>query len=187
MFSTTDFRKGLKIEIEGEPYVIIECQHVKPGKGVAFVKTKYKSLLTGRVLERNFRSGDKVSQPNIEERKMQYLYMDGEGYIFMDQGSYDQISIMAEAMEDALPYLMDSLEVSVLFFNGKAINVDLPTFLNLTVTYTEPGFKGDTATGVTKPATVETNASFQVPLYVKEGDIIKIDTRTGSFVERVRT
>ncbi len=186
MYTTKDFRKNLKIEIDGEPFVIVEATHVKPGKGVAFVKTKYKSLITGRVLSKNFRSGDKVSKPELEERDMQYLYNDGESYVFMDTSSYDQINIPAEAMEEAKPYLKDNLEVSVLFHNNRAINVDLPNFVVMEVTYTEPGFKGDTATGVTKPAEVDTGASFNVPLYINQGELIKIDTRTGDFVERVK-
>jgi elongation factor P len=187
MYSTTDFRKGLKIELDGEPFVITDCQHVKPGKGVAFVKTKYKSLVSGRVLNKNFRSGDKVDRPDLEERDMQYLYQDGEDYVFMDQQSYDQITIMADSMTHAMPYLKDNLEVAVLFHNGKALSIDLPNFVIMEVTYTEPGFKGDTATGVTKAATAETDAEFQVPLYINVGDKIKIDTRKGSFVERVKS
>lgn len=186
MYTTKDFRKNLKIEIDGEPFVIVEATHVKPGKGVAFVKTKYKSLLSGRVLSNNFRSGDKVDKPDLQEREMQYLYKDDEHYVFMDEQSYEQSFLPATAVEEALPFLLDNLQVSVLFHNNKAISVELPNFVQLEVTYTEPGFKGDTATGATKTAKVETGYEFQVPLYIDQGETIKIDTRTGDFVERVK-
>lgn len=185
MYNTTDFRKNLKIEIDKEPFVIIECQHVKPGKGVAFVKTKMKSLITGRVLEQNFRSGDKVETPNLEARHMQYLYKDGDMRVFMDTTTYEQIQLTEDAVETVLDYLKDNLEVEVLFFNNKPINVEPPTFVELYVTQTDPGFKGDTAQGGSKPATLETGAVITVPLYLKEGELIRVDTRNGSFVERV--
>lgn len=185
MYSTQDFRKNLKIEIDGEPYVILEAQHVKPGKGVAFVKTKYKSLISGRVLEKNFRSGDKVEKPNIESRDMQFLYIDGPHHVFMDTDTYEQVRLEAEAIEEVKDFLKDNLEVEVIFFNNKAISVDPPIFVELEITKTDPGVKGDTATGGTKPATLETGATVMVPLYLAEGEVIKIDTRTGEFVERV--
>ncbi len=186
MYSTSEFRKNLKIEIDGEPFVIIDCQHVKPGKGVAFVKTKYKSLISGRVLHENFRSGDKVAVPNLEARKMVYLYPEDSFFIFMDNSNYEQVRLSAEAIEEVAQFLMDNLEVEVLFHNGKPISIEMPIFLELEVTQTEPGFKGDTATGVTKPATLSTGAQIAVPLYVKEGDIVKVDTRSCSYVERVK-
>ncbi|TXD32944.1 elongation factor P [Lujinxingia vulgaris] len=185
MISTQDFRKNLKIEIDGEPYVIIDCQHVKPGKGVAFVKTRIKSLISGRVLDQNYRSGDKVDQPNLESRTMQYLYPEDAFYVFMDTSTYEQIRLTNDAVEEVLPYLKDNLEVDILFHNGKPISVEPPTFLVLEVTQTDPGFKGDTAQGATKPATLETGLTVQVPLYMEIGQMVKVDTRTGEFVERV--
>ncbi|RDV37960.1 elongation factor P [Bradymonadaceae bacterium TMQ3] len=185
MISTQDFRKNLKIEIDGEPYVIIDCQHVKPGKGVAFVKTRIKSLISGRVLDQNYRSGDKVEAPNLESRTMQYLYPEDTFYVFMDTSTYEQIRLSKDAVEDVLPYLKDNLEVDVLFHNNKPISVEPPTFLVLEVTQTDPGFKGDTAQGATKPATLETGLTVQVPLYMEIGQMVKVDTRTGEFVERV--
>lgn len=185
MYSTQDFRKNLKIEIDGEPYVIVDCQHVKPGKGVAFVKTKYKSLISGRVLDKNFRSGDKVQKPNLESRTMQFVYIDGEHYVFMDNTTYEQFHLSAESLEEVLQYMKEGIEADVLFFNERPISVELPNFLDLEVTQTDPGFKGDTAQGGSKPATVETGAVITVPLYIKQGEIIRVDTRTGAFVERV--
>ena len=185
MYSTQDFRKNLKIEINGEPYVILECQHVKPGKGVAFVKTKYKSLISGRVLQENFRSGEKVGVPNLEARNMQYLYFDGEGYVFMDTENYEQVSLTPEAIEEIKMFLKENTHVDVLFFNDKPISIELPYFLELVITQTDPGVRGDTAQGGSKPATLETGAVINVPLYVKEGELVKVDTRTGEYVERV--
>src|SRR5690554_865405 len=185
MISTQDFRKNLKIEIDGEPYVIIDCQHVKPGKGVAFVKTRIKSLISGRVLDQNYRSGDKVDQPNLESRTMQYLYPEEAFYVFMDTTTYEQIRLTSDAVESVLPYLKDNLEVDILFHNQKPISVEPPTFLVLEVTQTDPGFKGDTAQGATKPATLETGHTVTVPLYMEIGQMVKVDTRTGEFVERV--
>jgi elongation factor P len=185
MYDTTDFRKNLKIEIDGEPYVIVDCQHVKPGKGVAFVKTKYKSLITGRVLEQNFRSGDKVARPNLEARAVEYIYKEDPFYVFMDNTTYEQIRLSEDAIADIADYLVDNLTVDVLFFNGDPISVEPPTFVELKVTQTDPGFKGDTAQGATKPATLETGAVIMVPLYLSEGEVVKVDTRTGDYVERV--
>lgn len=185
MYDTTDFRKNLKIEIDGEPYVILEAQHVKPGKGVAFVKTRYKSLITGRVLEQNFRSGDKVNVPNLEAREMEYLYQEDPFYVFMDRSTYEQIRLDEDAVADIKDYLIDNLVVDVLFHNNKPISVEPPNFVILTITQTDPGFKGDTAQGGTKPATLETGYVINVPLYLSEGESVKVDTRTGEFVERV--
>lgn len=186
MYSTTDFRKGLKIEIDGEPYIIVEAIHVKPGKGVAFVKTKYKSLRDGRVLQKNFRSGDKVDRPDLEERDMQYLYQSGDDYVFMDTKSYDQIEIPSASLDHVLPYLKEQLEVTVLFYQSRALSVDLPNFVALAVAETGPGVKGDTAQGGTKPATLETGHVVQVPLYIEEGEVLRIDTRSGDYVERFK-
>lgn len=186
MYSTTDFRKNLKIEINGEPFVIVESQHVKPGKGVAFVKTKIKSLISGRVLDKTYRSGEKVDKPNLEEREMQYLYIEEPHFVFMDNNTYEQFSIDRDAITHILPYLKDNIEVGVLFHNDRPISVEMPNFVVLRVTQTDPGFKGDTATGGTKPATLETGHVVNVPLYLEEGQLVKVDTRTGQFVERVK-
>ena len=185
MLTTKDFRKNLKIEIDGEPYVIIKCQHVKPGKGVAFVKTRIKSLIDGHVLNENFRSGDKVDVPDLDSRNMQYLYEDPPHYIFMDTSSYEQVRLGKEAVEDAMPFLKDNLELQVLFHNGKPINLELPIFVELDVTQTEPGFAGDTAQGATKSATLETGHEVEVPLYMEIGETVRVDTRSGEYVERV--
>jgi elongation factor P len=186
MYSTTDFRKNLKIEIDGEPFVIVEATHVKPGKGVAFVKTRYKSLITGSVLEKNFRSGEMVNKPDLEERTMQYLYMDGELMLFMDTSNYEQVGIPREQVGEAAYFIKDNTEVTVLFFNNKAINVEPPNFVVMKVTQSDPGVRGDTASGGTKPATLETGYVVQVPLYLEEGELIKVDTRTGKYVERFK-
>lgn len=182
--STAEFRKGLKIEIDGKPFIIVEQQHVKPGKGGAFVRTKLKNLETGQVLDQTFRSGAKVDKPDLEQKNMQYLYLEGTQYVFMDNETYDQIFIEEDFLGDAVNYMLPNINVDVLFFNGKPIGVDLPISVEMTVTHTEPGVKGDTATGVTKPATVETGMTVQVPLFVEEGDVLKIDTRTGEYMER---
>lgn len=185
MISTTEFRKNTKIEIDGEPFVIVEVQHVKPGKGVAFVKTRIKSLVTGRVLDETYRSGDKVNTPNLESRSMEYLYKDESHYVFMDTTTYEQISLEEDALGAVLPYLKDNLPVDVLFHNNKAITVEPPTFVELVVTFTEPGFRGDTAQGATKPATLETGHVITVPLYLEQDELVRVDTRTGEYVERV--
>ncbi len=185
MLSTKDFRRNLKIEIDGEPYVVVKCQHVKPGKGVAFVKTRIKSLIDGKVLDENFRSGDKVDAPNLETRKMQFLYEEDPHFIFMDNDTYEQVRLSKNAVQDAKPYLKDNLELEILFHDGKPINVELPTFVVLEVTQTEPGFAGDTSQGATKPATLETGHEVEVPLYMEIGERVKVDTRNGEYVERV--
>ena len=182
---TTAFRKNLKIEMDGDPWVIVSCQHVKPGKGVAFVKTRIKSLISGRVLDVNYRSGDKVGIPNLRACDMQYLYREDDQFVFMDTKTYDQVFLNIDSVSDILDYLKDNLEVEVLFHNDRPISVEPPTFVELLVTQTDPGFKGDTAQGGSKPATVETGATVTVPLYMNEGDLIRVDTRNGAFVERV--
>jgi elongation factor P len=186
MYSTTDFRKNLKIEINGEPFIIVECQHVKPGKGAAMVKTRIKSLITGNVQDINFRSGDKVDEPNLEQKAMQFLYSEGDDFHFMDLNTYEQIMIPRDHLGEAPHYLKENMEVKALFHNGKAIGVDVPTFVELKVTYTEPAVRGDTATGANKPATMETGLVVQVPLFIGEGEVLKIDTRTGEYIERVK-
>ena len=182
---TSQFRNGLKIELDGEPFAIVYFQHVKPGKGGAFVRTKVKNLRTGRVLDRRFRAGERVEEADIEERKMQFLYHDGDQLVFMDSESYEQIPFSNEQVGDTRKYLHENLDVDVLFWRGRPINVELPAFIEDTVTQCEPGIKGDTASGATKPATLETGAVVQVPLFIKEGERIRVDTRTGDYVERV--
>jgi elongation factor P len=181
---TSGFRNGLKIELDGEPFVMTYFQHVKPGKGGAFVRTKIKNLKNGRVLEKTFRAGEKVEEAEVEEKKMQYLYQDGEGYVFMDTESYDQIPFTAEQIGDGVKYLKENLDVDVVFWRGKPITVELPSFVIAAVAECDPGLKGDTASGATKPATLETGAVVQVPLFIKEGENIRVDTRTGEYVER---
>jgi len=183
--ATSDFRNGLKIEIDGEPYTIVYFQHVKPGKGGAFVRTKIKNLRNGKVVERTFRAGERVDEPDIEDRKMQYLYADGESLVFMDLQTYEQLPFSQEQVGDARKYLTENLDVDVLFWNGKPINIDLPSFIESPIVQCDPGMKGDTAQGGTKPATVETGAVVMVPLFLKEGERIRIDTRSGEYVERV--
>lgn len=184
MYSTTDFRTGLKIEYEGEPYVIIDFQHVKPGKGNAFTRTKIKNLINGRVLEPTLKSGEKVGKPDVEEKEMQYLYRDGEHYTFMDTKTYDQVLVDKEAMAESSDWLIENCNCQVLFWNGRAIGVQLPNFVVMKIVNCEPGIRGDTATGASKPATLESGATCNVPLFVNEGESIKIDTRTGTYVER---
>jgi elongation factor P len=184
-YSTAHFRKNLKIEIDGEPFTIVDFQHVKPGKGGAFVRTKMKSLITGNVLDKTFRSGEKVDVPDLEEKKMSFLYQDETGYCFMDTQTYDQMTLTDDQMEEALGYLKENVEVEVLLHNGKAIGIELPMFLNLKIVETDPGLKGNTASGGSKPAKLETGVTIQVPLFVSTGEVVKVDTRTGNYIERV--
>ena len=186
MISTNQFRKGLKIEINGEPYNIVDFQHVKPGKGNAFIRTRLKSMISGNVLEKTFKSGEKVDKPDLENKKVQYLYSDGDDYHFMDMETYDQFVIPVEQLGDAVNFMTENMETEVLFYKGSAIDIELPTFVEFEVVRTDPGVRGDTVSGATKPAEIETGASIQVPLFLNEGDVIKIDTRTGSYVERVK-
>ena len=186
MYSTAEFKKGLKIEIDGSPYTIVDFQHVKPGKGGAFVRTKMKNLLTGRVLDQTFRSGERVKKPDLMEREMQYLYREGDSYCLMDNETYEQIMLTGEQVGDARLYLTENMNLQVLIFNQQPVAVDLPNFVELTVVQAEPGVRGDTATGGTKPATLESGAVIQVPLFINEGDRLKVDTRTGSYIERLK-
>jgi len=186
MYSTAEFKKGLKIELDGVPYVIVEFQHVKPGKGGAFVRTKLKNLLAGRVLEQTFRSGERVKKPDLMEREMQYLYSEGDQYCMMDNETYEQIMLTPEQLGDARLWLTENLNVKILFFNRQPVAVEQPLFVELMVAQTEPGVRGDTATGGTKPATLESGAVIQVPLFINEGDRVKVDTRTGTYIERVK-
>lgn len=187
MPSTSDFRNGLKIEMDGVPYVMVEFQHVKPGKGGAFVRTKLKNLKTGRVVEKTFRSGESVDSPDIEQKEMQYLYRDGDMYVFMDTSDYEQTSLPKANIGEGIKWLKEESICDIMFFNGEAISVELPTFVELAIAQTDPGMKGDTAAGGSKPAELETGASVNVPLFLNEGDILKIDTRSGEYIERVKT
>ena len=184
MYSTTDFRKGLKIEIDGTPFEIIEFQHFKPGKGGAMVRTKLRNILNGRVLDNTFRSGEKVERPNLESRDMQFLYHEGEQLVFMDMTTYDQMHMDAEATDGKANYLKDGQECRVLLYNEKPLDIEIPASLVLEVTETEPGAKGDTVSNVTKPATLETGIVIQVPIFVNIGDRVKVDTRANGYPGR---
>jgi elongation factor P len=186
MISASEFRKGITFEIDGEPYVIMDFQHVKPGKGAAFVRTKYKNILTGATREEAFNPNDKFNNAHIETKTMQYLYNDGELYYFMDQETYEQTPLMPDQVEDAIPYMRENDLATIKFFKDKAFLVEPPNFVNLKVTETEPGVKGDTATNVTKAATVETGAVIQVPIFIETGEIIQIDTRSGAYLGRAK-
>jgi elongation factor P len=187
VIDTAEFRKGLKIEVDGQPYEIIEFQHVKPGKGSAFVRTSIKNLLTGRVLQPTFKSGDKVGKPDIEEKDMQYLYKQGEDYYFMDTRNYEQTYMGDDALGESKNFLKENINASVLFYNGKAIGVSLPNSVDLKVIKCDPGIRGDTVSGALKPATLETGYQVNVPLFIEEGDVLKIDTRDGKYLTRVAT
>jgi elongation factor P len=184
-YDTSDIRKGLKIMMDGSPYVVVEFQFVKPGKGAAFTRTKVKNLLTGAVLERNFRSGERFEPANVEVKSMQYLYKEGDSFVFMDTSTYDQVHITADTIGDSAAMMPEQLVVEVLFFQERAVGVTLPNFIEQQVQATDPGFRGDTATGTTKPATISTGATVNVPLFINVGDMIRIDTRTGQYLERV--
>jgi len=182
---TSDFRNGLKIDLDGSPYVVTYFQHVKPGKGGAFVRTKIKNLLNGKSVDKTFRSGEKLKEAEVEERTMQYLYKDGEGRIFMDSKNYDQIPILDDVIGDNAKFLLENAEVDVLFWKGNPVSIELPSFVEIIITQSDPGVKGDTSSGATKPATLETGAVIQVPLFLKEGEKVRVDTRTGEYCERV--
>jgi elongation factor P len=185
VYDTSEFRNGLKIEVDGEPFEIIEFQHVKPGKGSAFCRTRIKSLLTGRTLEPTFKSGDKVGRPDMDEREMQYLYKEGTDYYFMDNKNYEQTFIPQDALGNAKNFLKENLNASILFYHGKAIGVTLPNAVELKVVKCDPGARGDTVSGAMKPATLETGYTLNVPLFVNEGDVLKVDTRSGDYLTRV--
>ena len=185
MISAGDFRNGVTLEMEGNIVQIIEFQHVKPGKGAAFVRTKLRNIISGGVVEKTFRPTEKFPQARIDRVEMQYLYSDGDLFHFMNTETYDQIALSQDAIGDALKFVKENEMVKVCSHNGNVFSVEPPLFVELEVTDTEPGFKGDTATGATKPATVETGALVYVPLFVEQGDVIKIDTRTGEYLSRV--
>ena len=185
MISAGDFRNGITIEYESSVYQIVEFQHVKPGKGAAFVRTKLKDIKNGGAIEKSFRPTEKFPQARIDRNDMQYLYNDGDLYYFMNLETYEQIGLNQEAIGDALKFVKENEMVKMCSHNGSVFAVEPPLFVELEITETEPGFKGDTATGATKPATVETGATVSVPLFVNQGDVIKIDTRTGEYLSRV--
>ncbi|MBI5316209.1 MAG: elongation factor P [Nitrospirae bacterium] len=186
MISTTDFRGGVRLMVDNQPYYIVEFQHVKPGKGGAFVRTKLKSYLSGNVLDRTFRSGERFEEPNLEERTMQFLYATGDAYTFMDTETFEQLTFDKGKLGQNADLLKENMIVKILVYEHRPIDVELPNFIELKVSDTEPGFRGDTATGGTKLATVETGATIKVPLYLESGTVIRIDTRTREYVERVR-
>ncbi len=185
MIYASDFRKGKTFQKDGEPCVVVDFQHVKPGKGAAFVRTKYKNLKTGSIREEAFNPNDKFELAIIETKEMQFLYCDNDIYYFMDNETYEQIPMTKDIVEDAIIYLKENDNATVKFYQGNPFQLDAPNFVELTVTETEPGIKGDTASNVTKSATVETGAVVHVPLFVNEGDVVRIDTRTGDYMSRV--
>jgi len=186
MATTQDIRKNLKMIIDGTPYVCVDAQFVKPGKGQAFTRCKLRNLITGAALERTFKSGESVEVADIQERKMTYIYPEGDQYVFMDQQTGDQIQVPADSLGEEKRFLIDGLDVDVMFWNGNPIGVELPAHVVIQVTSSEPGIKGDTASGATKPATLSTGAVINVPLFINEGEWLKVDTRTGEYLERVK-
>jgi elongation factor P len=184
-YDASEIRKNLKVMMDGSPWTIVEFQFVKPGKGAAFTRTKFKNLLTGNVVERNIRSGEKLESADVEVKNMQYLYKDGDSHVFMDTSTYDQVSIPAETIGDDALFMPEQVVVDVLFFQARAVGVTLPNFIEQKIVETDPGFRGDTATGVTKPAKIGTGATINVPLFINVGDTVKIDTRSGQYLERV--
>jgi len=185
VFATNQFRKGLKLEIEGIPYQIVDFQHVSPGKGGAFTRTKLRNLLNANIIERTFKSGDKIDGASVEIKEMQYLYKDAEGFHFMNTATYDQVVLSDKQLGENVGFMQEELQINVMYFNDNPIGVELPTFVELKVKSTEPGIRGDTASGGSKPAKLETGAMVQVPFHISEGDLLRIDTRDGSYVEKV--
>ena len=186
MYQTSDIRNGLKVEIDGQPYIVTYFQFVKPGKGQAFTRTKLKNLLNGNVLERTFKTGETLAEADITDGVHQYLYADGEAWHFMNMESFEQLELDADAVGDAKNFLVEEMEVNLMFYKGRPVSVELPNFVELEITYCEPGVKGNTAQGATKPATLSTDHTVNVPLFIEQGEWIKVDTRTGGYVERVR-
>ena len=185
MYETADFKKGLKLMVDGSPYVVVDFQHVKPGKGNQFSRTKLRNMLTGQNLERTFKSGEKFDVPNVENVEMTFLYKDDNGFNFMNQTNFEQISMMEHEVGDSKNYLIENLVVTITIYNDKPVIVDVPNAVNMRVAQTDPGVKGDRVTGATKPATMETGLSVNVPLHISEGDLLRIDTESGNYVERV--
>ena len=186
MYETNDFKKGLYIEMGGIPFVIVDFQHVKPGKGNQFTRTRIKNLLNNNTIDKTFKSGERVGEPQLEKKHMQFLYSEPSGFHFMDLEAYEQVMLETEYVGDNKYYLTENLEIEVLYFNGRPIALELPTFVLLKVTYTEPGVRGDTATGGGKPATLSTGLNVSVPFHVKKDEVLKIDTRTGEYVEKLK-
>lgn len=184
MIPTSDFKNGKKIEFDGVPYEILEHQHHKPGKGAAVMRTKLRNLLNGRVIEHTFRSGEKVAKPDLETRVMQYLYNDGTNFVFMDMTTYEQTEINSEVCGEKGGFLVESEEVKVLLYNGQPLDLEIPASVVLEITECEPGVKGDTVSGATKPATLSTGVTIQVPLFIEQGEKVKVDTRTASYISR---
>ena len=184
MITAGDFKKGLTVEWDGGVWTIVDFQHVKPGKGAAFVRTKIKNIMTGAVIERSFNPTDKMPKAIVETKEMEYLYNDGDLYYFMDPEPYEQLPLTHDKVEEAIPFMKENTIATIRFFKGDAFSVEAPNFVELQVTDTEPGFKGDTASNTTKPATVETGYTLQVPLFINTGDMLRIDTRTGEYMSR---
>jgi elongation factor P len=185
MYSTADFRTGLKIELDGKPFTIIEFLHVKPGKGGAFVRTKLKNMITGQVLEKTFRAGEKFAIPNIQEKEMEYLYQDKGELCFMDTETFDQVFLKAEQLKENRLFLKENTNIKALIYNDRIMDIELPNFVDLKIVQTEPGIKGNTVSGGSKPATLESGGVIQVPLFVNIGDIVKVDTRSKEYIERM--
>lgn len=186
MISTTDFRSGLKLMIDSDPFEIIDYQHVKPGKGGAFVRTKLRNLKTSNVIDKTFRSGERFEAAAVEDREMQFLYAQGQEFSFMDTATYDQLTLPADQLGGSKDFIKENMVVRIMFYEGRPLEVQLPTFVELQVAQTAPGIKGDTASGGSKPATLETGAVIKVPFHINPGDVVKIDTRSASYVERVQ-
>ena len=184
MISTNDFKTGVSIELDGDAYVVVDFQHVKPGKGSAFVRSKLKNVRTGGIVERTFNAGEKLPKAHLDRREMQYLYNDGDAFVVMDNENFEQMNLTDEQMGDGKIYLKENMNLSVLFFNGRVIGVDIPNNVELEVIDTEPGIKGDTASGGNKPATLETGAVVRVPFFINVGDVLRINTKTGEYIER---
>ena len=185
-YNTSDFRKGLKVQIDGEPYLMFECNFVKPGKGNALYKCRLRNLLRGTILDRTYRGGESLESADIEETDVQYLYRQGDAFVFMDNSSYEQYELSAEQVDDSWKYLKDGMSCSIVLYNNNPITMTPPNQVVLKIEYCEPSARGDTATNVTKAVKVETGAEFQCPAFINQGDLVKIDTRTGKYVERVK-
>lgn len=186
MYETSDIRNGLKVEIEGEPWIVVWFQFVKPGKGTAFTRTRMKNMITGQTVDTNYRTGEKFKPAAMESKKMSFIYTDGDMYNFMDTTSFEQVAIPKENIEAEALYLVEQMEVEVLFFKERPVSMTVPNHVELRISYCEPGVKGDTASGATKPATLETGLVVHVPLFVEEGECIRVDSRTGKYMERVK-
>ncbi len=184
MISVNDFKTGVSVELDGQAYQVVEFQHVKPGKGAAFVRAKLRNVKTGATVEKTFRGGEKLHRAHLDKRGMQYLYMDGDGYVFMDNENYEQMAINREDIGEGVKWLIENMNIQVLLYNGEIMGIELPNFVELLVVDTEPGVKGDTATGASKNAKLESGATVQVPLFINTGDRLRIDTRTGEYMER---